>query len=231
MDPTAPKDNPPESPQATPPAGTAPPNPWSTPAEPAASQAQPSSGSIEPGQFVAVGGQDSVPPPSPAAPVMPPTPPAATLPPLPEKPPVENSPILGATSPPAAPEPTIPDLNPQPAPSFSGQPNPTPYTPPPSGPQVQMPSSGGISKIKQLRVVIIIAGVLALVIIIAALMWFFVLKPKSNQAVNVQGSGQTDVIEPSPLPKVTQGGFGDLPQSTASSQATKSATPSAPLGR
>lgn len=233
MDPTAPKDNPPKSPQAAPPAGAAPPNPWSTPTEPTATPTQ-SSGPIETGQYVAVGGQDPVAPaPTPAESVVPPMPtpplpepPAPTLPPLPENPPMGNGPILGATPPPP-PEPALPDLNlQQPAPPFSGQPNPTPYAPPPSGPQSQMPTSGGFSKIKQLRVVIIIAGVLVLVVIIAALLWFFVLAPKSSQPANIQGAGQTEVIEPSPLPKVTRGGFGDLPSSTASSQATKSAAPS-----
>ncbi|GEM_PF-5589546 len=230
MDPTAPKDNPtpPKSP-----AGAPPPNPWSQVPEPSVPQSQ-TPGSIEPGQFVAVG-QDS----SPTVSAGPKSPPAETLPPLPENPVAENGPILGATPKPTA-EPTLSDLNSlaetqpkpqsaQPPPSFSGQPNPTPYAAPPSGPQAQTPP-GGASKIKQLKVVIIIVGIVALVAIIAALVWFFVLSPKSNQATKTQ-SGQTDVIEPSPLPKVTQGGFGDLPQSTASSQATKSATPAASLGR
>lgn len=224
MDPTAPKDNP-KSPPQSPPAGTGP-NPWSQVPEPLVPQSQ-TPGTIEPGQFVAVG-QDS----SPTASAAPKTASADTLPPLPENPPAGNGPILGATPPPAPePEPTLADLNPQPDPSFSGQPNPTPYAAPPPGREAQAPPSGGASKIKQLRVVIIIVGVVALVAIIAALVWFFVLSPKSSQAPNTQSGPTTDVIEPSPLPKVTQGGFGDLPQSTASSQATKSATPSAPLGR
>ncbi len=76
-----------------------------------------------------------------------------------------------------------------------------------------------------MRVLIIVAGVVVLLAVIGALVWFFILSPK-NQAATTS-SGLTEIPEPSPLPKNTGGGFGNLPQATGSGQSTASATPSA----
>ncbi len=223
MDPTAPKDNP----------TSTPPNPWAPVSEPTSpNQVQTQQGPIEPGQFVAVGGNAAPPPTTPAASVLPNNPPQEdTLPPLPQMPVAQtpNGPILGATPPPTTvtPEPLLPPLPaapPEPPASQAPQPDPTPYTPPPGSPQIQTPPEGA-SKIKRLRIILIAVGVLILVILIGALLWFFVLKPKPA-ANGAQTTSSTDVTEPSPPKKSTQGGFADLPQATApAAQSTTSATP------
>ena len=229
MDPTAPKDNPTsatpqtqgQGPNAAPPAVST--NPWSSQPPPIA-EAPPASGGtgqIQTGQFVSVGG-DTPPPASPAS---------ATLPPLPITHPSANGPILGAVPEPnPIPQTPQPPLSPLPntlpaEPEFApNQPNPTPYAPPPNTPNAQ--SSQGGSKLKSLKLIAIIAGILVLVAIIGVLVWFFVINGKSNQAASTQNTG-TNVTEQLPLPKIDKGGFGDLPQATASAQATGSATPSA----
>lgn len=100
-------------------------------------------------------------------------------------------------------------------------PDPTPYAPPPQGPP---PSQEG-SKMDKIKIVLMSAGVLVLIGLIASLAWFFVLnKPKGAAKTEI---AQEELIEDLPaIPKRTQGGFGDLPVSTSSGSQLASPSPS-----
>lgn len=111
--------------------------------------------------------------------------------------------------------------------SNSGQqPDPTPFAPPPptSSP---FPVSGGGSMITKLRLLAIVLGGLVLVGVLGGLAWFFLFNTKKPEVKTENTQSQAIEIEPSPLPKRTDGGFGllpPIPQSTSSAnQATSSA--------
>lgn len=126
---------------------------------------------------------------------------------------------------------------PPPPPAYSppapGQPDPAPFAqqpspigPPPGG--MQAPQDSGSNKIK---IILIAAGVISLIIIIAVLVWFFVLNKQSTET----NSTSTQEVEiPSPATQTQGPGFGTIPESTeqgqpsAPDQVAPSQTPAAP---
>lgn len=77
----------------------------------------------------------------------------------------------------------------------------------------------------KIKIVLMGAGVLVLVGLLASLAWFFVFN-KPNGAAKTEIT-QEDLIEDLPqIPKRTQGGFGDLPSSTSSGSTPASPSPS-----
>lgn len=96
----------------------------------------------------------------------------------------------------------------------AGQPDPAPFANPGQNQQQPTPSAGGGGS--KMKVIIIIVAVLLLAGIIAAVVFLFVLpKTSSKTATSVD---QTVVNEPTAPPQRTDGGFGQLPQSTGSSE-------------
>lgn len=128
---------------------------------------------------------------------LPQTPPTQSTPPAPEAPPVQS--------------PQVPP---------AGQPNPVPFTPPTQSPPTQqqgaqppeVPTGEGSSKIGKFKIFVIIIGLLVLITIIAALVWFFVLN-KSSQTVTTSENfiAIEEPVIPSPA---TNGGFSDIPEAT-----------------
>lgn len=179
---------------------------------------------IQPGQFAVAGG-DAVfkEPPAPAG--------AGQN--TPQEPPLTTPPATGnqpqpTSAPPLSPEPqpvtSPPPAEPATAQTFSeSQPNPTPYVPP--GTQ-EPPENSSPSGIKKMRMVIIIVGVLLLVVLIGALVWFFVLsKNRQSLSSNKNQNPDATVEAPSPPPLRTSGGFSEIPPATGgASQATPGAT-------
>lgn len=193
-DPTAPKDS------------LNPNNPPNPPSDPPPSP-------ILAGQFVVAPDQDGIfkQPPPPSSPSTPPPPPTEPLPIQPAQPTGVNLPL---------PEPPLPPspFPPQTPPSFPPtQPDPTPYTPPPPS---QSQFSPPPSQIKRARVYLIILGIFLIVVILAALLWFFVLGQNRKSQPAKTEAPQEETPTP-PSIKRTTGGFADLPQ------ATETATPAA----
>lgn len=161
---------------------------------------------IQPGQFV-VAGDDA-----PTASAMPSSPPAPTQPAV----------SLAGERQPGA-EPQI--LASTPASGAATQPDPTPFTQPVPGvlpadsaaQAVQSvgdaPKGGGSKKIFIMLAVVVLLG------IIAAVGYFFVLPQVQKKE---ETTAATDIIEeePSSTPAATDGGFGEIPESTAPAQET-----------
>lgn len=152
---------------------------------------------IQPGQFV-VAGDDGPASPQVAASSTPPQP-AVSL--AGERAPGAEPQILAST----------------PASGASTQPDPTPFSQPTPGvPPVDsaaqsvgdVPKGGGSKKILVLLAVVVLLG------IIAAVAYFFVLPQIQKKE---ETTATTDIIEqePSPTPTTTDGGFGEIPESTA----------------
>lgn len=95
------------------------------------------------------------------------------------------------------------------------QPDPTPYAPPPES--TTPPVQEKPSKIKSLRTLAIGGGIVVLLGIIGAVVWFFVLGNKPQPATKVDTTQQL-IEEPPPLPKRTGGGFAELPPATTSAR-------------
>lgn len=185
---------------------------------------------IEPGQFVVAGGEPASPPGQPInqpaqQPQSPPQPRpgfslaqdknlAQSFPTPPPQPPQPQSP---------PPQPQIPPQPPQPETPM--QPDPTPFNgpnQPASAPAQQQPPG---SKMKKIKLLVIIVAILILIGIVAALAWFFILnKPQTAQTVKTENT--QELIEPTPTPQApSTGGFGNLPQATDSVQASESGQP------
>lgn len=230
MDPTNPKDNstqPSQTPDQAPST-----NPWSnTSPAPTKGQDSQTPSLIQPGQFVSFGKE---PPPASTSPDQTYNAPVSNsnLPPLPNTPPPSSGPILGATqvrsqapNPIDIPPPSTPQFTQTPpsSPTPVVQPDPTPYVPPQTN-QFQPETPPNDSRIKKLRIIAIIVGALVLIAIAGALLWFFVFRPMTNKAAKTQSNeAAAELNEPPPVPKNTQGGFGELPQATAPASSTQSA--------
>lgn len=106
----------------------------------------------------------------------------------------------------------------------SGQPDPTPYVPPPAQP-LQVPPETP-SKIRLLKKLAIVVGIVLLIAIIVVVAWFFVLGKKTQEPVRTEAISEVD--EPSPLPKRTNGGFGELPPATSEASPSAFPTPAIP---
>lgn len=251
MDPTASQNNNGQNPNNSSPQGPSAPtsslpqqaSPWSlTPnppvASPAESQETPSQNNpILPGQYVE--SQEYIPPqnntslqPSPTQDIPRVFPQAqSTDPPQSSDLAYTNLPIDHQITTPQAPvvgsQPNSQDIPPVQSPLTSGtQPDPTPFVPPnpQSAPQGFSKPPGGI---KNLRVVIIIVGVVALLAIIGVIAWFLFSGSKSNQAAKTQSQQSPEpAISQPPIPARTQGGFSEL-NSTASAVQTQESTPAA----
>lgn len=117
------------------------------------------------------------------------------------------------------PQPTVPQPPPpvvtQQAPSYSeNQPNPTPYVPP----QGQgIPENSSPSGIRKMRLVIMVAGLLLLIVLIAALAWFLVLSKNHNASQKAQ-TEENKIELPTPQPQRTTGGFSEIPPATDGAQ-------------
>lgn len=94
------------------------------------------------------------------------------------------------------------------------QPDPTPFTPP-TTPVAPAPSSGSEgSKFGKIKIIGIALGVISLLTIIGALVWFFVLNKNTTQP----STTIDEQILEEPLPaNQPPAGFGQLPESTAES--------------
>ncbi len=188
---------------------------------------------IEPGQFV-VAGADPVPPqPQPAppaqqAPIGQPQQPAS--PPQPMSPPqprpgfsLAQDKNLAQSFPTPPPQPQVPSPPPPPPPQpdMTMQPDPTPFTGP--GQQGSVPTQQPpASKMKKIKLIVILIAVLILIGIVAAVAWFFILNKPQTTAQNVKTQNVQETIEPTPLPQTPTNGFGNLPQATDSGQASAS---------
>ncbi len=119
-----------------------------------------------------------------------------------------------------APDPMAPV---QPAGSMPpGQPDPAPFTTPTQAQQsAPAPSSGGGGS--KMKLIMIMVAVLVLFGIIAAVVFMFIL-PKTNPKTDTN-IDQTVINEPSVPPQRTDGGFGQLPQSTTSAEPAGSSVP------
>lgn len=250
MDPTAPQNNNGQNPNNRSPQGPAVPSsslpqqasPWSlipTPPviSPSESQETPNQNSpILPGQYVEsqeyTPPQNNPPSQSPLAQNTPQVFPQTQAVDPPQSPDFSyNQPIDHQITTPQAPvvalQPNPQDNPPIQSPITSGtQPDPTPFVPPnsQSAPQGFSKPPGGI---KNLRIVIIIVGVIALLIIIGVIAWFLLSGSKSNQAAKTQSQQSPEpAINQQPIPRRTQGGFSEL-NSTASAGQTQESTPSA----
>ena len=106
------------------------------------------------------------------------------------------------------------------APAFSNQPNPAPYTPPPSANQ-QPPSIS--STITKLRKVLIILGFVFLVLLIAIAVWFLVLNKSQKQGAVTTQVPEVQINLPSTPPARTSGGFSELPATPSAPEATQPA--------
>src|SRR3989344_6676352 len=113
-------------------------------------------------------------------------------------------------------------------PTEQQQPDPTPFTPPPSPlggapapdanpagvPQPPgTPPSQGESKAGKMKSLIIVVAVFILVAILAAVAWYFILNKGQTQEDNTTTDTRPIELPSSPSPK-TSGGFGDLPSPT-----------------
>lgn len=113
---------------------------------------------------------------------------------------------------------------PPPPENAPSQPDPTPFVSPQQEQDTaQMGGPEQPSKIEKLKIILLIGAALVSVVIIAALVWFFVLNKKENESAKTQ-LPQEQVEEPQLPPKRTTGGFGELPPATP--EATGSASPS-----
>lgn len=182
---------------------------------------QPNSGSatppnpIQPGQFV-VAGDDSqaqqapTSAPAPIAPQPPqtPTPPAVSL--------------AGQRQ-----ESAIPLVPPSASQAgASAQPDPTPFTAPNVG-QQSAPENAKASGGSKSKGILLVVAFIALLAIIGAVVYFFVLPKLKGNSAKTQTSTDVQIEEPSPPPPKTGSGFGDIPQSTESAQPAP-AVPGAP---
>lgn len=244
MDPNAPKSNPssplsnagpsvdPLAPNQNSSFPTPPPMPsnvWSPMDQPQSGGPQPTSvpdgaSPIQPGQFVQAGDDTPAPSiaPEPISPPMSQSAPAASVTP----PPVDytDSQFSNITAkdqlitPPSSSSQGIPGSVPPQSPLANNtQPDPTPYTPPTpgsSGDGFSKPPGGGI---KNLRVLIIILGIVVLVLIIGAIVWFFFLTKPGGEAAKTENQAQeSPAVQQQPIPKRNQGGFDQI-QNTATS--------------
>ncbi len=105
---------------------------------------------------------------------------------------------------------------PAPAPAMPppppAQPNPTPFAPPAPA----QPPTGG-SKSGLVKIIGIAVGVIALIVIIAALIWYFLLNKKTEPTAATNSQDETQESSPASKPA---GGFGQIPESTAPAQPT-----------
>lgn len=204
MDPTAPKDS-------------------SLPSDPASPQdAGSTPNPIQPGQFVVAGETEPQAPAlgtsSPQNKITEPPPvssPGNIEPPQPAPP--TNSggqaykpPNLASTQPgplSGPPPPGPPGLPPIPP----SQPDPTPFMPQPASP----PPTQESSKMGKIKLLLFIAAGVALVGLIGAVVWLFVLGGNKPKEPIKTESTQEQLQEQPPVPKRTEGGFGELPQATA----------------
>lgn len=251
MDPTAPQNNNGQNPNNSSPQGPAAPSsslpqqasPWSLTnnppvISPAESQETPNHNNpILPGQYVEsqeyIPPQNNPPPQSSLAQNTPQEFPQAQVsdPPLPSDLAYANPPIDHQITTPQAPADTF-QPNPQDTPLVQSpitsgtQPDPTPFVPPNPGnlPQGFSKPPGGF---KNLRIIIIVVGVVALLIIIGVIAWFLFSGNKKNQAAKTQSQQSPEpAINQQPIPPRTQGGFSEL-NSTASAGQTQESTPAA----
>lgn len=178
---------------------------------------------IEPGQFV-VAGEDPTQVVSQPAPQQPlaasQTPPVQDVSPKPgfslaqDKNLAQSYPTPPPPPPPTPPPPPIPQQPDQPM-----QPDPTPFTGPGQTPPYPTSPQPPGSKMKKIKLFVIIIAVLVLIAIVGAVAWFFVLqKPQTPQSAKTQDIQQ--VIEPTPTPQLPTGGFGQLPQATNGAEAS-----------
>ena len=94
------------------------------------------------------------------------------------------------------------------------QPDPTPFTPP-GTPVNQVPASPNEgSKFGKIKILGIALGVISLLVIIGALVWFFVLNKETTQQLTT--ANEEVIEEPSPANQ-PPGGFSQLPESTQES--------------
>lgn len=252
MDPTAPPNNNPQNPNNSSPQGPSSPtsslpqqaSPWSlTPNPPTVSPAESQETPIQnnpilPGQYVE--SQEYIPPqsniplqPSPTQDTPRIFPQAQTTDP-PQTPDLAyaNLPIDHQITTPQAPV-VASQINPQEIPSVQSpltsgtQPDPTPFVPPnlQSTPQGFSKPPG---RIKNLRVVIIIFGIIILLIIIGVIAWFLFSANKSEEAAKTQSeqSSQPAISQP-PIPARTRGGFSELNATASSAIPTQESTPAA----
>lgn len=196
--------------------------PKNTPLDPSLNARDPEN-PIQPGQFVTVSSEDGIfkQPPIPYRAAQAtganqaPTPTAPTQPPI--------------IPPPPPPAPQNPPQPPPPLQFVQEQPNPTPFVSPNTPPVPESPSV-----FKKLRIFIIIIAAFLFITLAAVVVWLVVLD-KTIPFLPIQKTSKTETDEntqilviPTPQPKRTTGGFGDLPQATGeSNQATASATPQA----
>lgn len=167
---------------------------------------------IQPGQFVVAGDPSASAPQTQSAPQTSQATSTEPAAPVPGMSFAQERPVTDPMSP-TPPDP-IPNMVP-------GQPDPVPFTTPGLAQQnAPAPGTGGGSKMK---IIIIIVAILIIAGIIAAAVFMFVLpKTNSKTATSVD---QTVVTEPSPPPQRTDGGFGQLPQSTTGAQPAGSSQP------
>ncbi len=104
-------------------------------------------------------------------------------------------------------------------PSLGQQPDPTPFTPPPAP---SSPSAAGDSKFGKVKIIGIAAGIISLIIIIAALVWFFVLNKQPTQPATDITNQVID--EPSPLHQPS-GSFSQIPESSGQASPAQSPSP------
>lgn len=187
---------------------------------------QPNTGSttpqspIQPGQFVVAGDDQQ----APQAPTPAPVAPQAVQDPVPTPPQPAVS-LAGERQESIASQ-VLPNA---PVTSASTQPDPTPFTAPGQaiGQQIEsaQTNGGGGSKMKG---IIIALALLALLTIIGAVVYFFVLPKLKENSAKTQTSTDVQIEEPSPPPQRTGSGFGDIPDSTTSAEQVPPAVPDSP---
>lgn len=116
----------------------------------------------------------------------------------------------------------------------STQPDPTPYMPPTGSPNgATPPPLPAESKGKGSKLIIMVLAVIVLISIIGAVLWFFVLPKTKTAATKTEDTSTQVQEEPSAPPQRTEGGFGQIPESTAPAQVdppptTQTTIPTAP---
>lgn len=204
MDPTAPKDSSLTSDPVSPQDAGSTPNP------------------IQPGQFVVTGEAEpqalvpgtsspqnkitEPPPVSSAGNIEPPLPTLGASPSAQASAPVNLASAQQPTPPPVSPsnQSGLPPIPPS-------QPDPTPFMPQPTSP----PPTQESSKMGKIKLLLFIAAGVALVGLIGAVVWLFVLGGNKPKEPIKTESTQEQLQEQPPVPKRTEGGFGELPQATA----------------
>ncbi len=181
---------------------------------------------IEPGQFVVAGSDPATPSQPQVAPSAVQQTPSGQAPQA--MPPQEPRPGFSlaqdktlAQSFPTPPPQSPPPPPPQPQSDMAMQPDPTPFTGPNQQTTVPTQQPPG-SKMKKIKLFVIIIAVLVLVGIVAAVAWFFILNKPQAASQSAKTENTQETIEPTPALQTPTGGFGNLPQATDSVQASGS---------